>query len=511
VIVRARAPLRLGLAGGGTDVSPYCDNHGGYVLNATIDRYAYAVLRPLNEAVVRVKATDQDQTEEWSTDEGVHLDGKLNLHKAVYREMINTYNGGRQMALELSTFCDAPAGSGLGSSSTLVVVMIRAFTELLNLPLDDYAIARLAFRIERIDCGLQGGRQDQYSAAFGGFNFMEFYADDRAVINPLRVKNWIICELEASLLLFYTGVSRESAKIIADQSAHISSGSTAALDATHAIKRDALVMKECVLKGDFDGIVQSMRSGWESKKKTAKLVSTPEIEEIHKAACQAGAAAGKVSGAGGGGFMMFFHEARNTGLESAMKLYIEEQIACTQVIMQSMLADRELLARLENAAGACVTCIRSGGKLLLAGNGGSAADAQHIAGEFVSRFAFDRPGMAAVALTTDTSILTAIGNDYGYEKLFSRQVQALSRPGDVFVGYSTSGRSVNILLALEVARSAGMVCIGLTGNRGGAMRDLCHYLLEVPSGETPKIQEGHLVLGHILCGLVEREIFRAGS
>jgi D-glycero-alpha-D-manno-heptose-7-phosphate kinase len=306
MIVRARAPLRLGLAGGGTDVSPYCDTHGGFVLNATIARYAYAVVKTLNEPNIRFLATDQNQADVLKLNDEVVLNGTLNLHKAVYREMMQTYNGGRHLPIELSTFCDAPAGSGLGSSSTLVVVMIRAFAELLNLPLDDYAIAHLAFRIERIDCGLQGGRQDQYSATFGGFNFMEFYADERAIINPLRVKNWIICELEASFLLFYTGVSRESAKIIADQSAHISSGSNYALEAMHGIKRDALAMKECLLKGDFDGIVQSMRSGWESKKRTAKTVSNPHIEEIHEAACKAGASAGKVSGAGGGGFMMFF-------------------------------------------------------------------------------------------------------------------------------------------------------------------------------------------------------------
>jgi D-sedoheptulose 7-phosphate isomerase len=175
--------------------------------------------------------------------------------------------------------------------------------------------------------------------------------------------------------------------------------------------------------------------------------------------------------------------------------------------MGAMLDDASLLSKVEGAAKACIQCVRLGGKVLLAGNGGSAADAQHIAGEFVSRFAFDRPGMAAVALTTDTSILTAIGNDYGYEKIFTRQIHAIGRTGDVFIGYSTSGKSPNILDAFGAAREVGLTCIGFTGNRGGAMRDLCHHLLEVPSAETPKIQEGHLVLGHILCGLVEDDIF----
>jgi D-sedoheptulose 7-phosphate isomerase len=194
-------------------------------------------------------------------------------------------------------------------------------------------------------------------------------------------------------------------------------------------------------------------------------------------------------------------------MENPVRSHIVAQITEAQRIMAAMLNDSSLLSRVEDAARACVQSLRSGGKVLLAGNGGSAADAQHIAGEFVSRFAFDRPGLAAVALTTDTSILTAIGNDYGYEKLFSRQVQALGRKGDVFVGYSTSGKSPNVLRAFETAREAGLICIGFTGNRGGAMRELCHHLLEVPSADTPKIQEGHLVLGHILCGLAEAEIF----
>jgi len=196
-------------------------------------------------------------------------------------------------------------------------------------------------------------------------------------------------------------------------------------------------------------------------------------------------------------------------MANCMNTYIAAQIAETQRIMTAMLADTTLMSRMVDAAQACIDCINNSGKILLAGNGGSAADAQHIAGEFVSRFAYDRPGLPAIALTTDTSIMTAIGNDYGYEKLFARQIQAHAQRGDVFIGYSTSGKSQNILFAFEEARSRGMVCIGLTGNRGGPMRELCDYLLEVPSVDTPKIQEGHLVLGHILCGLVENAIFEA--
>lgn len=305
-VIRSRAPLRLGLAGGGTDVSPYCDIHGGYVLNATIDRYAYAVIKTIDEKVVRFVATDQQVEKCKTLDLPLLLNGKLDLHKAVYNHFMLNYNNGVPIALELSTFCDAPPGSGLGSSSTLVVAMIRAFVELLNLPFGDHDIARIAFQIERIECGLQGGRQDQYSATFGGFNFMEFYSAERAVINPLRIKNWIICELEASLVLFFTGVSRDSARIIADQSSNVTAGAVGALEAMHGIKREALVMKECLLRGDFEGLVESMRLGWENKKRSAKTVSNPHIDEIYDQTIRAGAKAGKVSGAGGGGFMLFF-------------------------------------------------------------------------------------------------------------------------------------------------------------------------------------------------------------
>ncbi len=191
-----------------------------------------------------------------------------------------------------------------------------------------------------------------------------------------------------------------------------------------------------------------------------------------------------------------------------MNDYILAQILEAKRVMAAMLADTTLLTTIEDTARVCIDCLHNDGKILLAGNGGSAADAQHIAGEFVSKFAFDRPGLPAIALTTDTSILTAIGNDYGYENLFTRQIQALGRKGDIFIGYSTSGKSPNIIRAFEEAKSRGLVCVGFTGSHGGPMKDICDYLLEVPSIDTPKIQEGHLVLGHILCGLIENAIFK---
>ncbi len=305
-IIRARAPLRLGLAGGGTDIIPYCDTYGGQVLNATIDRYAYTTITLLKEPCIRFVATDQQTEVTVSIDDNLELNGQFDLHKAVYREMISRYNGGQPIALELHSFCDAPVGSGLGSSSALVVVMIRALSELFNAPLDDYQLANLAFKIERVNCKLQGGKQDQFSATFGGFNFMEFHSNNQTIVNPLRIKNWIICELEANLILFYMGISRKSAQIIADQSSNIITGKTKAIEAMHAIKHEALTMKECLLKGDFTGIVEALKQGWKNKKRSSKAISNLHIDKIYEAAIKAGALAGKISGAGGGGFFLFF-------------------------------------------------------------------------------------------------------------------------------------------------------------------------------------------------------------
>lgn len=303
--VRARAPLRLGLAGGGTDVSPFCDLHGGFVLSATIDRFAYALIEPLSDGRLEFIATDQEQTFTSPLEASLPLDGGLELHKGIYNRIVRDFRGGEPLPIRLTTFCEAPPGSGLGSSSTLVVATIKAFVEYLNLPLGEYDIARLAYEIERVDVGLAGGRQDQYSATFGGFNFMEFYADQRVVVNPLRIKNWILTELEASLILYFTGVSRQSANIISEQRRNVETNVTSSLEASFALKREAVSMKEAILMGDFDALAKSMLAGWRWKKQLASQVSNRDIDETYERACGAGALAGKVSGAGGGGFMFF--------------------------------------------------------------------------------------------------------------------------------------------------------------------------------------------------------------
>lgn len=319
MIIRSKAPLRLGLAGGGSDVSPYSDIYGGLVLNATINLYAYCTIEETDDDRITIHSIDSGCLESYPLSPALEIDGKAILIKGVYNRIMKDYQL-TPCSFKITTYNDAPAGSGLGTSSTMVVCIIKAFVEWLGLPLGDYEIARLAYEIERIDLGLSGGKQDQYAAAFGGFNYMEFLKNDIVIVNPLKIKRWIADELEASILLYFTGASRESAKIIDEQKKNTSQGKNDAVEAMHLIKQSAIDMKLAILKGDVDGFADILRTGWENKKKMAAHISNPMIQEAMDVAMTSGAKAGKVSGAGGGGFIMFVVEpTRKKEVEKALK------------------------------------------------------------------------------------------------------------------------------------------------------------------------------------------------
>lgn len=306
MVVRSRAPLRLGLAGGGTDVSPFSEVHGGNVLNATIDLYAQAILEPRTDGKVVFVAADRDERVELPATSVLADDEPLRLHKGIYSRIVRQFNGGRPLSLTLTTFADAPAGSGLGTSSTMVVCIVQAYAEWLRLGLGEYEIAHLAYEIERIELGLAGGKQDQYAAAFGGFNFIEFGASENVLVNPLRVKETTLNELEACTVLYYTGQSRESASIIQQQIDNTKQGNVPSIDAMLELKRDAFAMKEAILRGDLRSYAAVLGRSWQSKKLMASSISNADIDRVYDCAMAAGALAGKISGAGGGGFMMFF-------------------------------------------------------------------------------------------------------------------------------------------------------------------------------------------------------------
>ncbi len=305
MIYRSKAPLRIGLAGGGTDVSPYSELYGGAILNATVSLFASANIEPIPENAIILEAIDRKEEQRFEWSKQLPIDGKLDLLKGVYNRIQKEYSlplGG----FRLSTFVDAPAGSGLGTSSTLVVAIIGAFTEMLKLPLGEYDIAHLAYEIERQDLKMAGGKQDQYAATFGGVNFMEFYGDNKVIVNPLRIKQKYLFELENNLLLYYTATSRESAKIIEKQSRNVTEKKEKSIEAMHQLKHQAQLMKEALLKGRLNEIGEVLDFGFQQKRQMAEGISNTLMEEIYETAKKSGATGGKISGAGGGGFMIFY-------------------------------------------------------------------------------------------------------------------------------------------------------------------------------------------------------------
>jgi D-glycero-alpha-D-manno-heptose-7-phosphate kinase len=305
MIYRSKAPLRIGLAGGGTDVSPFSDLYGGAILNATISLYAHASIELLDTHQIILTAIDRQEEEIVSCTSELPLNGKLDLLKGVYNRICKNYER-PQCGFRLSTFVDAPAGSGLGTSSTLVVAVLGAFAEMLRLPLGEYDMAHLAYEIERKDLQLAGGKQDQYAATFGGVNYMEFYADDKVVVNPLRIKQQNLFELENNLLLYYTATSRDSGRIIEAQAKNVLNKQESSIAAMHHLKQQALMMKEALLKGRLNEIGEILDYGFQQKRKMAEGISNSLMEEIYESAKAAGATGGKISGAGGGGFMIFY-------------------------------------------------------------------------------------------------------------------------------------------------------------------------------------------------------------
>jgi D-glycero-alpha-D-manno-heptose-7-phosphate kinase len=306
MLIRSRAPLRLGLAGGGTDVSPYSDIYGGAILNVCINMFAHAAIETGDGSSIVFRAVDLDTSESILIGNPIEIEGPLALLKGVYVSLVKRFSKISNCSIILETSVDAPKGSGLGSSSTLVVAIIKAFADFFELALGEYDLAHLAYEIERKDLNMAGGKQDQYAAAFGGVNFMEFLPNDNVIVNPLKIKDEYLFELEYNLLLFYTGTSRLSFEIIEQQSKNVTNQNANSIEAMHEVKKQANLMKEALLKGRLKDIGEILDYGWQHKKKMANNISNSTIDLIYETAKCAGASGGKLSGAGGGGFFVFF-------------------------------------------------------------------------------------------------------------------------------------------------------------------------------------------------------------
>jgi D-glycero-alpha-D-manno-heptose-7-phosphate kinase len=304
MLIRSKAPLRLGLAGGGTDVSPYSDLYGGGILNATINLYAYATIVPANDGKIIFETADGSLVKESLSIPEIKPEGIFDIHAGIYNRIAKMFPD-KQLSFRLITSIDAPQQSGLGTSSTLAVAILGAFVEWLKLPLGEYDIAQMAYEIERSDLGMAGGKQDQYSATFGGINFMEFYKD-KVIVNPLRIKDSYLDELAHNLVLYYTDTSRLSSQIIQKQQQNVINDDKTAIEAMHQLKNQAVMMKEALLRGNLNEIGKILDFGWKFKKQMASGITNSSLDKIYSTAIQNGATGGKISGAGGGGYMFFY-------------------------------------------------------------------------------------------------------------------------------------------------------------------------------------------------------------
>ena len=307
MIVKSKAPLRISFAGGGSDLPSYYKKYDGIVINATINSFAHCSIEARDSEII-FEASDLGIISKHKLETEIK-DSELKLHQGIYYRIVKDFNNSDALAIAVCSSCDAPAGSGLGSSSTLTVAIIQAYSEYLNLSLSKEDIARLACKVERQDLGLSGGKQDHYAAAYGGINHIEFSANDVVTVNPIELEAQFISKLESSLVIYYTGRSRESANIIDKQNKDIQAENSQHLDAIHQIKKLCPNIKKALLDSDLVALAKCLEQSWQAKKQSCSLVTNEFIDDIYKLAKENGALAGKISGAGGGGFMLFLVEA----------------------------------------------------------------------------------------------------------------------------------------------------------------------------------------------------------
>ena len=303
-IYRSKVPFRISLGGGGTDMPDYCKHQTGAVINTTIRLFTHTSLQLRDDTKVTFKWINKDEFEEHEFSDNLDCSYGLKLFKATHNHICKRFKI-ESVGYDIVSNQDVPTGSGLGTSSTLIVSLIGVYMELFNLPLGEYDIAEMAIQIERVELKENGGKQDQYAAAFGGFNYMEFKGDD-VIVNPLRIKDSVQDEMENNVVLYFTNFTRNSSDVLTEQVQKMKDKNKTSTLSLHALVEQAKLMKDCLIKGTIDDLGEILDYGFQHKKMLAKGISTPEIELLYKTALEAGATGGKISGAGGGGFMFFY-------------------------------------------------------------------------------------------------------------------------------------------------------------------------------------------------------------
>ncbi len=524
MIIRSKAPVRISFGTCG-DSDYYTDLIGyGNGINATTSLYSYCEIHPRKDNKVVLRSLETRQVLAFDRLEDINLgDRALNLMKVAALHYKNT-------GIEVVTYTDAPLESGLGGSAAHAVALVKAFDAYNKINRTPEEVAKLAYDWERGILKLEGGYQDQWAAAFGGLNYMEFHGRGKVNVVPIKLSDRDFEVLERELLLVYIPREKTGHEVHFEQRQK----GPESVPILHMKRENILKLKEALEKRQFDEIAKILHFDWKIKRQLAPSITNDRIEQIYDAALDAGAHGGRFIGAGAGGSAIFYAPGKRSEVLRALEKFgakeirfkferkfedpnfiesIKKDVQKHRDIIQAMLDDEKILKIIEKISQNIIGSYRNGGKLIVFGNGGSAADAQHIVAELVNYFRFDRPMLNAIALTVNTSVLTAIGNDSSYDNVFSRQIESLAANGDVVIGISTSGKAESILRALKKAKERDATVVYFTGATGGRISEalekdgIIDISLKVPSTDTPRIQEAHIMAGHIICEIVERELY----
>ena len=523
MIIRTKAPARISF-GACADTDYYRNLIGwGNGVNATVELYSYCEIHPRNDNKTVLRSLETGQVLTFDSIDEINLgDRSLNLMKAVVKHYGNT-------GIEVVTYTDVPLESGLGGSAAHAVAMIEAFNEYNKIKSSSEEVAKLAYHLERNVLGIEGGYQDQWAAAFGGMNYMKF-TNEGVELYPVRLSDRDLGEIERGMLLVFVPREKSGSDIHSEQKQN-------SLECTNIqnMKRENIIrIRDELEKRGFDNLGKLLHHDWKIKRQLAPSIASSRIEQIYSAALEAGAVGGRFIGAGAGGSALFWCPGNREAVLKALEPFgvreikyrferkfnepsfmesIRQSVKSHQSTIERIIGDENLLKTIEKIAQRIVESYRNGGKVIIFGNGGSAADAQHIVGELVNYFRFDRPMLNAIALTVNTSVLTAIANDSSFDNAFARQIESLAAQGDVVIGISTSGKSESVLRALKKAKERDASVVFLTGATGGRISELLEkdgaidISLKIPSSDTPRIQEAHILVGHMICELVEQELY----
>ncbi|MDI6641747.1 MAG: SIS domain-containing protein, partial [Elusimicrobiota bacterium] len=526
-----RSPVRISFGGGGTDLPAYYSKYTGAVISVTIDKYFYSSISWRQDKKIEITSDDYKMHEIFDNVEELNLDDVLNIPKAV----LKYFNISEGLHLHLES--EIPTGSGLGLSGAVAVNLVKAISTLKEgRELSKQEIAELACVIEIDELKRPVGKQDQYASAFGGLNFIEFYPD-RVQVSPMKISKSTIELLEKNLMLFYTGFQRDSAEILSQQKKSTEQDTKTTIDALHNIKNFAYQMREALKEGDLNKFGHLLHVSWENKKKVDSRISTSSIDKYYEAAIENGALGGKITGAGGGGFLLLYcdkkhqERVRNVLKEFGLKeLKFKFDFQGVQIIMDEKGGVRKMITpegylaainsivkqlpieKINRIIDILFDAYKKDRQVFIMGNGGSAATASHFSCDLAKTAAGEhRKGFRVVPLTDNVALMTAWGNDTGYENIFWCQLKNLLKPEDIAIGISCAGKSKSVIKAIEYANSIGAMTIGFTGMTGAQLKELAKEYILVPSDNYQLIEDVHVILAHLIVSILREKIDHESS